>query len=91
MLTAPDRASRPTTGPGRREPSLGEPADTQALGEDVWQQWTWLADLLARAGDPEAALAAVQSARERAGTDEERAQVEAFAVQLTDLLAAAGR
>jgi cytochrome c-type biogenesis protein CcmH/NrfG len=60
------------------------------LGEDVWQQWTWLADLLARSGDPDAALAAVQSARERAGTDEERAQVEAFAVQLTDSLAAAG-
>ena len=61
------------------------------LGEDVWQQWTWLADLRARAGDPDAALRALQSAQERAGTDEERAQVESFAVQLMDSLSAASR
>lgn len=61
------------------------------LGEDVWQQWTWLADLQARAGDPDAALRALQSARERASTDEERAQVESFAVQLMDSLSTAGR
>jgi len=29
------------------------------LDEDVWQQWTWLADLEARAGDSDAARAAL--------------------------------
>jgi len=61
------------------------------LGEDVWQQWTWLADLRARVGDPDGALAALQSARERAVTDEDRVQVESFAVQLMDSLAVSGR
>ena len=61
------------------------------LGEDVWQQWTWLADLPARVGDPDGALAALQSARERAVTDEDRVQVESFAVQLMDSLAVSGR
>jgi len=55
------------------------------LGEDVWQQWTWLADLRARAGDPDAAHAALQSARARARTDEERAQIDSLTVQLTTL------
>ena len=55
------------------------------LGEDVWQQWTWLADLHARAGDQAAARAALQSALERAGTDEERAQIDSLAVRLTTL------
>ena len=53
------------------------------LGEDVWQQWTWLADLQARAGDSDAARAALQTAHERAGTDEERAQIDSLAMQLT--------
>jgi len=64
-----------------------EPADARRrvieLGEDVWQPWTWLADLQARAGDSDAARAAQQTAHERAGTDEERAQIDSLAMQLT--------
>lgn len=52
------------------------------LGEDVWQQFVWLADLSARAGDLDAARAALQSARERAGTDEETAQIDSLAARL---------
>jgi tetratricopeptide (TPR) repeat protein len=52
------------------------------LGEDVWQQFVWLADLRSRAGDLDAARAALLSARERAGTDEEKAQIDSLAARL---------
>ena len=64
-----------------------EPADARRrvieLGEDVWQPWTWLADLQARAGDSDAARAAQQTAHEPAGTDKERARIDSLAMQLT--------
>ena len=55
------------------------------LGEDVWQQWMWLAELEGRSGDNDAARAALQSARQRAATDEDRAQIDSVAVQLPTL------
>jgi Flp pilus assembly protein TadD len=58
------------------------------LGDDAWQQWTSLADLHARAGDLDAARAALRSARDRAGTEEEKAQVELFAAQLLEAYSA---
>ena len=55
------------------------------LGEDVWQQWTSLAELEARAGDIEAARSALATARQRVSTEEEELQIDSIAAQLSRL------
>ena len=66
----------------RWDEAAAERRELIARGEDVWQQWTALAELETLAGDAIAAMEALDAARDRAGSDEERAQIEAFAAEL---------
>ena len=54
-----------------------------SMGEDVWQQWAWLAEFEIRAGNALAGAAAFDSARVRTGTPEELAQIDSMAAVLT--------
>jgi len=53
------------------------------MGEDVWQQWAWLAELEIRAGNAEAGASAFDSARARTGTPDELAQIDSMAAVVT--------
>ncbi|MDT8367882.1 MAG: tetratricopeptide repeat protein [Longimicrobiales bacterium] len=56
--------------------------DALAFAPGAWQQWFWLADVRARAGDREAARAAVDSARARASAPSALHQIDSLGVAL---------
>jgi predicted Zn-dependent protease len=66
----------------RFEEAAAERRQVIALGEDVWQQWTALADVEARSGNVDEARAALGEARARVGSDAERAQVDSLMAAL---------
>ena len=61
----------------RWDEAAEERREVISRGEDVWQQWSALAEMEARAGNVDGAREAYASALERADTEEAREQIEA--------------
>lgn len=67
---------------GRWGEAAAERRQVISLGEDVWQQWTALADVEAQSGNLDGARAALEEARLRVGSDAERAQIDSLMTAL---------